>query len=125
MYCLGNIADFRESASQVLYLTPRKRNGVWLCQPILPVAKAIDAEGFLWGMVFMFADRDGKTISVAVNRRLINKSGTLLTKCLVGCGLSVNPGYGRQFAAYLSAKLEPVKTKKVISHVSGICRLET
>ena len=125
MYCLGKLTDFRESDSQVVYLTPRKRAEVWLCRPVVPVAKAVDIEGFLWGMVFEFTDLDGKTITVAINRKLINKSGVSLTKGLASWGLSVNPGYERQFAAYLSAKLESVKTKKTVARVSDACRLKT
>lgn len=62
MYGLGKLSDYRETDSGVVYLTPQKRSEVWLCSPVTPVAKTIDANGFLWGMVFEFVDADKKPL---------------------------------------------------------------
>ena len=125
MYGLGKLADFRETQKKVIYLTPRKRNEIWLCESVTPVAKAIDLEGFLWGMVFKFVDLDGSQVTVAVNRRLINRSGVSLAKGFANLGLRINSGYELQFAAYLSAKLESVKNKETITRVPCMRRVET
>lgn len=124
MYGLGRLSDFHVTEEWIMYLTPRKRREVWLCKPIVPVAKAVDTEGFLWGMIFSFVSVDGKPVTVAVNRRLINKSGITLVKALANWGHVSNPGYQKQFSAYLSAKLETIKNKMTVPRVPGTCQLE-
>lgn len=124
MYGLGQLSDFRATEEWIMYLTPCKRREVWLCKPIVPVAKAVDTNGFLWGMVFDFVSIGGKPVTVAVNRRLINKSGMALVKALANWGLISNSGYQKQLAAYLSAKLETVKNKMTVLRVPDTCKLE-
>lgn len=125
MYGLGKLSDYLETDGGVVYLTPQKRSEVWLCDPLTPVAKAIDADGFLWGMVFEFVDRDNKKITVVANRKMVNKSGRTLAKGFSKYGLNIYPGYEQQFSAYLSAKLELVKSKKTLTQVPSVHRLET
>ncbi len=125
MYCLGNLLDFRATKECIFFTTPSRKREVWLCKPIVPIAKVIDAEGFLWGMVFNFVNLGGEFVTVAVNRKLINKSGIALAKTFDNWGLTSNPGYEKQLAAYLSATLETVKNKMTVFRVPVSCKLET
>jgi hypothetical protein len=123
MYGLGRLSDFLVAEEWIMYLTPHKKHEVWLCKPIVPVAKAVDTEGFLWGMVFNFVSVGGEPVTVAVNRKLINKSGMALVKALASWGLVSNPGYQKQLAAYISAKLVTIKNKMTVLPVPDTCKL--
>ncbi len=125
MYGLGRLSDYIDKESDIFYLTPRKRSEIWLCRPVVPVAKAVNTEGKLWGMVFIFKNLDKVPTKVAINRKLINKSGVALVKQLANHRLSINPGYESQFASYLSAKLEPVKNAEIIPEASRVKIIET
>lgn len=103
----------------------REDEKILLCSHTVAVSLAVDARSEIWGAVFKFQTVTNNMAMAVVNHTIINRqNGIGVSKFFANLGVSINPGYEAQFAAYLRFLLKEVTKQSQYDGVKIGQRLE-